>query len=189
MLTRAERRNRLLIGLALAASWVAALLFRFGMRGDLDPMSLGKMAAWIAVGVVAAAYVLSSKKALGPAARAVRLVALAVPVAFVVAAAAMAQGAPDEGLAPHLLLGCALSGLALAAGPVALAALVARRALPVNAAWRGAVLGGLGGLLGSIAIQAHCPVDAMAHVVIAHGAPLVLGALLGAAFGSRYGRL
>jgi hypothetical protein len=101
----------------------------------------------------------------------------------------MAQGPPNAGLEPAALLGCAVSGLALAAGPIALAAVVARRALPVHAAWRGAILGGLGGLLGSIAIQAHCPVDACAHVVIAHGAPLVLGALLGAAFGSRYGRL
>ena len=187
--TRDQRRLRILIAAAIAAAWVVALTMRFGVRGDLDGAGLIKIGVWAAMGVAVVLAVAPRRRALGPGARTLQAAVVAVPVLFALVAAFTARGAPGDGLASGALFACATAGFALAAGPIAVAGLVARRAFAVHPVLRGAALGALGGLWGSIAIQAHCPVEALAHVLIAHGAPLLLGALLGAAFGARFGRL
>jgi hypothetical protein len=49
-------------------------------------------------------------------------------------------------------------------------------------------VGALAGLMGSVGVHAHCPVDGISHLLFAHGAAILLGAAAGGALGHLRGR-
>jgi hypothetical protein len=50
------------------------------------------------------------------------------------------------------------------------------------------MIGAIAGLAGAVGVHAHCPLAAMAHVLVAHGLPIVLGAAVGAVAAALGGR-
>jgi hypothetical protein len=82
-----------------------------------------------------------------------------------------------------------LGGAQFALVPLALAALSLRRSFLSAPAWRGAAVGAACGLVGAFGIHAHCHYTAAAHVLGAHGLPVLACALLGAAAGALGGRV
>jgi hypothetical protein len=69
-----------------------------------------------------------------------------------------------------------------------IAALIFRRAIIGSPAWRGAAIGALCGLGGTIGIHMHCATPDLRHVLASHGLPIILGAALGAVAGRIGGR-
>jgi hypothetical protein len=76
----------------------------------------------------------------------------------------------------------------IAAGPLAAAAFFLRGAFLSAPGWRGAAVGALAGLAGSIGIHAHCPCQGITHLLFAHGTVIVAGAAAGGALGRIGGR-
>ena len=60
---------------------------------------------------------------------------------------------------------------------------------PPAPALRGAAVGAACGVGGVIGIHLHCAVDAPSHLLVAHGAIIVAGALAGAVLGAVRGRM
>jgi hypothetical protein len=73
-------------------------------------------------------------------------------------------------------------------GPLIAAALYFRASFLSVPAWRGAAVGALAGLAGSVGIHAHCPKQALLHLLAAHGTAILAGAAAGAGLGTIGGR-
>jgi hypothetical protein len=187
--TRVERARILRLGALLALVWLGAVVAAFGLRRDLAALpALGPIVVWT-LAIAAGLALLSRPRERGLPApmRAVQLALAATPALF--AAVALLTGAPAAeiswaGVAPCL----AISHLA-ALGPLAAAALLLRRSLLSASASRGAAVGALAGLAGTVGVHAHCPVGALDHLLAAHGPAIAVGALAGAIFGRRWGRV
>ena len=76
----------------------------------------------------------------------------------------------------------------LAVGPLVVAGVALQRSFLTNAAWRGALVGAICGLGAAIGIHAHCPVETVSHILVAHGLAIVSGGGLGALLGALRGR-
>ncbi len=119
--------------------------------------------------------------------RAVQHALWLVPAAYVIVAAIVA--APAEGpLTWASIRGCLCLSTAMALGPLVAGALLLRGALLSAPGWRGAAVGGLLGLAGSIGVHAHCSVRGLGHVLAAHGAAIAVAAAAGGALGRLGGR-
>lgn len=188
--TRAERRRKVGLALALAVGWVALLVYRAGVRRDIDsPEVAAQLGLWTAAGLLALVVAFAPLGRRVPAGvRLLQAVIVGVFVAFLAAAVlgALRQGA--EAFRVGALTGCLVLSIVAAAGPLALAALVVRRSFASAPALRGAALGAICGLAGAVGVHAHCPVEMVAHVVVGHGVPVLVGALLGALYGAAVGR-
>lgn len=79
---------------------------------------------------------------------------------------------------------CASYGTIIAALVGAMMLRSARRTSPVSPESTGASAGVCAGVVGALALHAHAPTDAV-HVALAHGAPVLLGAVVGAVVGRR----
>jgi hypothetical protein len=181
--TRESRRATARLLTVASVLWVVGLVLRLGVRSDLAEAG-PELVGWIAAGVLAFGLV-QRRGRVPSSARLVQLALVLVVGAFV--ALAVAFSAPSDGAG---LEGgrCMAAASLLSAGPLAYAALFFRRSFPTAPAWRGALLGALAGLAGAVGVHAHCPVAAMSHVVIAHGLPILFGAVVGAVAGAAYGR-
>lgn len=187
-MTRTERRRRELALAALAVLWIVLPLARMGFRGDVTswPVLL-QIGVWTLVLVAAIAAALRpDPRGVPRSLRTVQIAALAVSVAFGALALAFGDGGPTTAaeLAP-----CLLISLAMSVGPLVFATLAMQRTLLAAPVWRGAAVGAACGLAGSIGIQAHCPSQVTMHVLLAHGAPVAVGAILGAILGATRGRV
>ena len=78
--------------------------------------------------------------------------------------------------------------LAWAAAPLLLAALTLRRAFPTGAGWRSGLVGAALGLLSGAAINLHCPNVNQGHMLLGHGIPIVVAALVGGLVVARWAR-
>src|SRR5689334_9115027 len=87
-LTRAERRRRSFIVLALALGWMVVVVARLGLRTDIGTIDVAlPVALWIAVAAVGLITALRPReRGLPPTSRAVQLIAAAVPMVFVASA-------------------------------------------------------------------------------------------------------
>jgi hypothetical protein len=187
--TRRERSLLSAIALVLSAIWLVAGAAELGLRQDLGAPAIGAPLALLMLlaGAALALTVRPRHRGLPAGLRALRAAVLALPAAFValvLIGARWDEPAPPGSTAPCLLIA---GGLSLV--PIALAALVLQRSFLSAPAWRGAAVGAICGLAGAIVIQAHCPYTAAAHVVLAHGLPILGGAALGAAAGTLGGRV
>jgi hypothetical protein len=114
------------------------------------------------------------------------LAAIAGGVVVFFATTLLAQAPGDESL-PGMVR-CIVGGGMMAAGPALLAVFAMRRAFATGATWRTAALGLASGLIGAAATRLYCPNDAFAHVLIGHGAPILLAVVAAAALGPRFTR-
>lgn len=196
-LTRGQRGLRRSVVLLLSAAWVSAIVWRLGLRDDVSAMEvILPLALWIAVGA-AGLWAAARRRGPGlpPPAPVALAVSIAVPALF--AAVAFAWSTP-EGLSAEVaeeamrwatIRACLLVTLLLAAGPVALACFLLRRSFLSAPAWRGAAVGAVCGIAGAAGVHTHCPVGMSGHVLVAHGIPILVAALVGAVLGALRGRV
>jgi len=187
--TRAERRRRGWGAMVFAAAWIAAVVALIGLRPDLaSPRVVLPIAAWLVAGAVVLGVVLRpGARGLPAGIRVVQHAVWLVPAAYALGAVIVAE--PTDGpLTWASIRGCLCLSSVLALGPLAAAALFLRRSFLSAAGWRGAAVGGISGLAGSLGIHAHCPVQGVGHLLAAHGTAIVIGAAAGAALGRAGGR-
>ncbi|MDO9021076.1 MAG: NrsF family protein [Myxococcales bacterium] len=185
---------------ALPAAAVALAVAAVGLlarpRADLAHQPVGRMALGAGAAVAGLAVALTlllhgGRRGLGLPAS-VRWIFVGSALAGFAAVSA-AVSVPVEG-SVHLAgaaawlarLGCALHGTALAALVGAVLFYGARRSAAVSPAAAGAVAGLGAGLVGALAQHLQCPVMDLDHTLVAHLAPVALGALLGALAGRRW---
>jgi hypothetical protein len=179
---------------SLATVLVAVALFRVPRRDLARQLGVAFGTATLAqVGLLAAgvAFVVHrGARGLGPTtAQRSAYAAVALPLfALVIAATTRAvpgSVVPEGDNIFHAFAHCAAFGSGIAI--VALAALLAaaRRSAPVAPALAGAVAGVASGFIGALVLHLACPVATIAHGVLAHGAPAVVGGALGALLGRR----
>jgi hypothetical protein len=187
--TRADRQRLARGAAAAACAWVAAGVATFGVRHDIaTPLVIAPLAAWSLTVALGLAVVLRPRaRGLPAPVRVVQHALWVVPAVY--AAGVLLVGAPISGppVAWATLRGCMAIAHLLAIGPLAAAALLLRRSFFSASAWRGAAVGALAGLGGSLGVHAHCPVPALDHLLMAHGPSILVGAALGAFFGRAKG--
>jgi hypothetical protein len=186
--TRTDRRVRGMLTLTASAGWIAALLLRVGLRPDLlSGEALVQVGVWALVGATGLYVALRpGERGIPRALNVVQTIFAVVLVAFATLAVALAN--PNGAGAMHTS-GCLTSGILMSVVPLIGAALYLRRSFTTAPAWRGATVGAICGLAGAVGIHAHCPLSTMGHVLIGHGLPIALGALLGALWGAWRGRV
>jgi hypothetical protein len=136
--------------------------------------------------------ILPGRRGLGGPVSRLRLAALGAPILFIVVGLLwLPQGSPSSfgQIGPWgAVMSCVLLGLLVALPMVLVGVWAMQRAFPSASGWRGAALGAGLGLVGSVALTAHCGSLFGGHVALAHGLPIVVSALLGAVLGSRVAR-
>jgi hypothetical protein len=123
----------------------------------------------------------------GSASRKPRIVAVLIAslIAFVLTTL-LTSAAGDESIAG--MVRCVIGTSMMIAGPAMLAIASMRRTFVSGAGWRTAALGLGSGLIGAAATRLHCPNDAVAHVLVSHGLPVLLAAGTAVVLGTRFTR-
>lgn len=189
--TRGQRRAWAVLGAAIATLWVVLATWSLGPRGDLGSVGvLSELGLWLLAGLTAFVIALHpGPRGLSLGVRALLVGLLLVPIVFVAVAIAWSTGVPDVPFGWSTLGGCVVLSTAMTAVPLLVVVLLFRRSFVTAASLRLAVLGGLAGFLGTLGCHAHCPAaHALSHVVLGHGASILVGATLGAILGALRGR-
>jgi hypothetical protein len=189
-LTRTQRRVRSLLVLAAAVGWVLFFVADLGVRPDVfSPWVIVPLVLWIIAAAGALVLALRPRERGLPAGvRAIQIIVAAIPLLFGVTAMLWSAGTPES----FTLRGagvCLPYSSLIASGPLVFACLAFRRSFTSAAAWRGAAVGAVCGLAGSIGIHSHCPTGGTLHALIGHGVPIVAGAILGGILGAIRGRI
>jgi hypothetical protein len=187
-LTRAERSLRARAAITLSVAWLSAVVMHLGVRADLATLAAaGPIAAWTLGGAAVLWLVLRpGVRGLPAGVRVVQHAAWIVPAAYALGAALVAS--PDGPVTWLSVRFCLVSSTVMALGPLTAAALFLRGSFLSAPGWRGAAVGGVAGLAGSIGIHAHCPIHSIGHLLAAHGAAIAVGVAAGAALGRLGGR-
>ncbi|HEX9294539.1 MAG TPA: NrsF family protein [Polyangiaceae bacterium] len=196
-LTRREIHGRRLFALAVCVLWPVAVLRVVGTRQGIEDALTFLANQTVVWGALIALSVFASlskgRKGLGEPVRLAELVTLAAPAAFMVLALFWLPADRRRTYAelgpPLQALGCFSVGLLVLAPLLAIAIWSVRWAFPTGAGWRGAALGAACGLGAALILTLHCSVPFVGHVALAHGAPLLLGAVLGGVTGAKLGRI
>jgi hypothetical protein len=186
---QARRRHVLLaVVLLLEAAWIA----RAGLApraGSTPAFALGAFGL-PAAGAVLAWLAATRPGRLGLGLSPKRLVlALALTIALFAASALFTTDAALQPFTLSSTLACAATSVMLAGLPFAAGFYVFRRALPGSAWLRMAIVGVACGALGALLVRLHCPRESIPHIVLGHGAALILFGALGVATGQRVARL
>jgi hypothetical protein len=179
---------------SLATLLVAVALFRIPRRDLARQLGVSFGAATLAlVGLGAAGVVFvvhRGQRGLGlTTAQRSAYAAVALPL-FALVIAATTRAVPGS-IVPEgedffrAFMHCAAFGSVVAAVALAVLLAAARRSAPVAPALAGAVAGVASGFIGALVLHLACPVATIAHGVLAHGAPAVVGGALGALLGRR----
>jgi len=186
--TRADYRIRRTLAIGLSVAWAVAVLILLGARNAIAPsIVLFHIAIPSAFGVVALGLALSrGRLGLGPSIRNAVLFSLVPPAIFlVIGLAFQAPMGPDD---QRDIVQCgaveALAGLV----SLGIAAIGLSRSQVTNGRWRGALLGSAIGLLWAGLWGIHCADSSRAHVVLAHGLPVLVFAGAGGVILSRVSR-
>lgn len=107
---------------------------------------------------------------------------LGAPLLFAIATLAVFPHDPLDGGFWSRTEQCFLVTACLSAGPLAFAALALRNAFAAAAGWRTAAVGVVSGALAAATIALVCPEGGALHVLIGHGAIVVVMGLVGAIF-------
>lgn len=185
--SRRERRLRIAAGAGLAIAWLALVASEAGLHLG-SPTTVRQLALWAVAGAIALALTVRWSRRRPAGVSTLRAVVAGVFTAFVAGALMSPSTGSETPLAWASTQPCASLALLFAAGPLVAAGVLARRAFVSAPAWRGAALGAVCGLAGSLGVHAHCPLSSAGHVIVAHGLSIALGAGLGAAFGATRGR-
>ncbi len=193
--TRRKVRSWRVAALLLSVTWLAANLGVYGLRGDLVTLSAGYIAAQIVLpfglGLLALLVaLLPGRSGLGLSVAVVSATALLAPLLF----ALIVYGAPPPRVAKPgetswlSAAVCFDITLAWAAVPLLFLALALRRAFPVAAVWRSALLGVAAGLFAAGVMNLHCANVARFHLTFGHVVPALLAALVAAVLVRRAAR-
>jgi hypothetical protein len=188
--TRAARRVQAAAVVVVALAWIAFVLRDLGLRRDLGAMAVAvPLAVWACASVLALVFVFRrGPRGLPSSVRAPQVAAVGLPLLFLLIAAIATAGSEPLPLTWSTAAPCILwSGIA-GAVPVVAAVLFLGRSFLSAPVWRGAAAGAICGLGAAITIHAHCSAAASSHVLVAHGFPVVGGAILGALLGALGGR-
>lgn len=188
--TRAVAAARRRIAIAIGAAGVIGALAFLGLRPDLRSAEvILQLSVWT-LAVPAGLVVAVRPRAGGFPAGVTEVRAFAVAlVGLFVALALLPADGVEVPLSARTVRFCltfaTLAGLPALAG----AALVLRRTFLNAPVLRGALVGAVCGLGGTISAHAHCPAVSPSHVIVAHGLPIAVFGALGAIFGAFRGRI
>jgi hypothetical protein len=186
------RRNR-----AIAA--MAVVLYEIGWlvvverRGDLASLPAWTIAVGLIIPLAAAALALGAvtgrgQRGLGVGASWLAALALLPPLVFAVATLLTSPPDAEAGRFWELAVRCMGVTALLTAGPLVLGALVFRHAFAAASGWRTAALGVTCGALAAATMSLACVHTGAVHVVVGHGAMIVVAGVIGALLGRRITR-
>jgi hypothetical protein len=185
--TKRANAIAIVLGIATAVTMIAALGLTLGGR----PMPF---VALTAIGWAAIAFATSmvgegrGKTMLGRARIVVVIAALVAAPAIFAWIMGCTIGWPEMRggvgtLRQHVA--CLLATLLLSTGPLVALAFVRRASDPVHPRATGAAIGAAAGAWGGVLIDMHCPLVEPMHVALAHVAPVLIYAAIGALVGFR----
>jgi hypothetical protein len=190
--TRARVRSARAAALATAVLFNAAWLVLVERRGDLASLSGASVALGLAIPLVASLVALVAvirPGARGLGVRLAELVALVCmpPMLFAIGTLVTL---PADGAGPFLgpALRCVSVSAILTVTPFVVALFVMRRSFVSSAAWRTAALGVACGGLAAATMSVVCANSEPLHVLVAHGAMMLVGGVVGAWAGARVTR-
>jgi hypothetical protein len=189
--TRAEASRSRWIATFAGVLWIAVMVVAvLGLRPDLLRLPvLVQLGLWTVALPFGLAVALRPRASGWPAGVVALRVALAALVGVFAGLALWPVSGTESPLTARTVGVCLSLAFLLAVPPLAAAVVVLRRAFVNAPALRGAVVGAVCGLAGSVGIHSHCPVVTTSHVLLAHGLPVVLLAAVGVLFGIRRGRV
>lgn len=182
--TRQLVRSRRLAALLGGLAWLGTHLAVYGVRTDLTGLPFIYVAAQILLPILLATgslFVAFGPGRLGLGLRSGLISSLAVlgPVSFcAVAFGAPAPRPPEPATLLDTLL-CFDITIAWVAVPLLCAAVTLLGAFAAGARWRSALVGAGIGLFAGATMNLHCPNLAPAHMLLGHGLPVIVAALLG----------
>lgn len=187
--TRAARRSHARVAIGGAIAWIAASVAAFGVRRDIaSPLVVAPLVAWSATMLLALSLLLRPRdRGLPAGIRVVQHALWIVPAIYVVGVLVVSASPGDPPLTWSTIRACLCIANLAAAGPLVAAAIFLRGSFLSGAAWRGAAVGAIAGLGGSLGVHAHCAIASMDHLLAAHGPSILVGAALGAIFGRMRG--
>jgi hypothetical protein len=182
--SRSHRRATAAAAVCGAVLYEGAGLAFFKMRPDIRTTSTGLVALelLLPLAIAAAAMLVGTRRGqLGLGEPVARLAAwvLGTPLAFVLITLA-AFPHDDDGAFWSRTKTCFLVTALLGAGPLMLAGLAFRNAFAAAAGWRTAAAGIASGALAAGTIALVCPDGGALHVLLGHGAMMVVMGLVGA---------
>ncbi|MBK8258956.1 MAG: DUF1109 family protein [Polyangiaceae bacterium] len=188
--TRRQVAAQRVLAALLGVGWAVAVVGWVGLRPDLlNAQVLVQLGVWTVAMPLGLALAVRPKKTGFPASVAVvRLGLAALPTMFVALAFLPIHGT-EVPLSIASLSWCVPMVLVAGVPSVLGATFVLRHALLNAPGLRGALIGAACGLAGAISIHAHCPIVTASHVVVGHGLPVVVFAVVGAIFGAVWGRV
>ena len=185
--TRRANAIAIVLGVATAATMLAALGLTLG--GRPLPFVLLTLVGWAVIALATSVVGEGRGKTMLGRARVVVVVfALASAPAIFAWVMGCTIGWPEvrEGagtIRQHVA--CLLATLLLSTGPLVALAFVRRASDPVHPRATGAAIGAAAGAWGGVLIDMHCPLVQPMHIALAHIAPVVIYATIGALVGSR----
>jgi hypothetical protein len=194
--TRAEHRRHLLVAIAIALLFQAALIAVAKHRTTLDDalvpghLVFGLGVPLLAMGLAWWAATRPGRGGLGSSAAVLAVVITVAPVLFALTTLAVAPPDPDASTWAMLDRAgrcAALAGL-LCAVSLALLAFAFRHAFVAASTWRTAALGVACGGLAAASMSLCCFHREMLHVLIGHGSMMLVGGVAGALLGRRFTR-
>ncbi|APR80368.1 Hypothetical protein A7982_05715 [Minicystis rosea] len=188
--TRDDRRRLEVIAVAASCLWLGAALCICGVRADIGaPRVIAPLVVWTLTVMIGLVVLLRPwHRGLPAPVRAVQHAIWIVPAVYVGLVIAVGDGASGAPFGRGTVPGCFGLAHLMAVGPLLGAAILLRRSFLSASAWRGAAVGSLAGLAGSLGVHAHCSVPALDHVLLAHGPAILVGAVLGGILGRTRGR-
>ncbi len=159
-------------------------------RPDLRSIPAVQLAVGLAVPLIAALVAVAAVARRGefglgePKARTVTM-AVASAALFAVATAALAPPSLADDLFWRRAVGCMMVTGLLAIGPLALGIFAFRRAFVAASASHAGALGTASGAFAAATMSLVCPINGASHVIVGHGATIVVAAVVGAALGRR----
>jgi hypothetical protein len=179
--TRWFRLGILVEVLLVEAAW---LVLR-ETRPDLGSLSASQIALGLAVPLLAAAVALAAASRTGPrglglSASRVAGLAVAAPFLFVLGTLLAAPPDPGDRLFWIHAAGCATVTAILTVAPLGLGLWAYRRAFVGASTWRAAAVGVAAGGLAAATMSLACPISSASHVILGHGAIMLVAGLAGA---------
>jgi hypothetical protein len=180
--TRMQLRATRVLAVAVAAACDIALVMAMGLRGGKAGITPGVVLLGVglpllgAAGAVAVAQSSASRR---------NTVMGSIAIAYLVfTATALATRGPGS-VSAEAMVRCMVVGAGLSAVPVLVSILCMRRAFATAIRSRSAAIGVASGLLAAAATRMHCGDDALLHVLLGHGAPVVVAMVATVAWGAR----
>lgn len=182
--TRARTRAIRVAAVVGAVACEALLVSMMGLRSAVarDALLLGVA---VALPAATALAVVVAARSQGSHRGRVAVTLVASLVVFAITTGITVRGGGDW---LDETLECIMGTSLMAFGPALLAILAMRRAFVAGATLRTAALGIGAGLLGAAATRLYCPNDVFGHVMVGHGSPILLAAVLAALLGTRLTR-